>query len=881
MYRRFNMKKIVLKFLMAITFLVMPLTLSSCNLGGGFLPQGDNEEENNNNNNNDKQVELILVDRSTVPEKIVAGQFFNIGIMLSVYYSDDSYERVRVAKSMVSPEDQVMLNQPGIHTIYIEYAAKRTSLTVTIVSQNESREITVNYYAYVETDEYVLVRTQQVEDVSTATAPAIHKQIYTDTLHYSFVSWQRQEESDTLINFYAQYRCSKYYTVNFYNYYGTIIKTQKIDEGNPATAPNMSLYPVDGYEFKGWDVEFNVVTTNLEVHPIYEEIPVVVPPEPEKYTITYYALPETGKFTINDYIVVGTVQVLDYETAVPPKVASECYSSTQHFTFTGWGSIQFIGSDSSHECNCFAQYDICNYYTVKFYNFSSEIISTQRIDEGASATAPDMSLYPVLGYDFKGWDVEFNNVTENLEIHPIYESMQNESITIDFWVPFGDIMSNALESQINDFVQIVKDNENVDVTVNLSSKGSYNNVHNSIINGMPYGDLPSIAVVYPEQVADYLYLEETDIGKYVVKLDDYMNDENYGFGKETYLEDGSIYDFIPKYLESGQYYNRDGTYSLPYMRSTEVMLYNYDAVETVLQFFKPELQGSKSKIENYMNNLDWEEFMELCRQVILYKNYVNPNLKTVAFYDSDSNMLISQMMQSNIGYSSIDYNGSGHIDFAEGEDRTKAEGLVTKLKGWYDENLETRLFTTKGTFSTYGSESFKNIESVFSICSTASLTYSLNTSFELGVCKVPPMDANNPTYVSQGPSLCLLRNPTLSDKQNDINIKYSWKLLKYLTNTENNCEICVHGSGVYFPIRTSSYEEDLYLEFLESDEMTVYVARAVLDYVDGKYFNLPHFYGASTLRAETGNILTLALTDNTKTITSIFDTAIQNALISL
>ena len=463
-------------------------------------------------------------------------------------------------------------------------------------------------------------------------------------------------------------------------------------------------------------------------------------------------------------------------------------------------------------------------------------------------------------------------------------------VEISFWHTFGQTIQDNLKPQILKFQELVKKNEGVDVTVNLVPESNYDTIKEDISKGIEagQGNIPTIAVAYPDHAADYIEAEGNQPGKFLVNLNDYINNKDYGLGTEAYLGDAegdSIDDFIPSYIEGGQKFTREGQYTMPYMKSTEAMLYNYDAVVKVLAHYKPEFQGAENAIKDYMDNLDWAEFMELCRQVATYKSEINPALKVAAFYDSDSNMFISQLYQSSIGYASIVDNGQGkkvgHIDFADGENRTKAEAMVSNLRELYNESVNgIHLFTTKGVFSTYGSDSFKNVESVFTIGSTGGSGYSITSAFKLGVCKVPPMVKNNPLYVTQGPDLCIFNNPTLSENANKLRTLYAWKLMKYLTNSENNCKICLLGSEGYLPVRQSSYEEDLYLEFLESGEAQATIAELVTDKIDGKYFNAPCFPGSAALREECKGIITLSLSTN-NSITSIFDTAINNAVMKI
>ena len=62
---------------------------------------------------------------------------------------------------------------------------------------------------------------------------------------------------------------------------------------------------------------------------------------------------------------------------------------------------------------------IVNKYKVTFIGFNGNILSTQEVEEGKAATAPTA---PVIdGLEFKGWDVDFSNITAHLEVNAIYE----------------------------------------------------------------------------------------------------------------------------------------------------------------------------------------------------------------------------------------------------------------------------------------------------------------------------------------------------------------------------------------------------------------------------------------------------------------------------
>ena len=58
-----------------------------------------------------------------------------------------------------------------------------------------------------------------------------------------------------------------YYTVNFYDYDGTLISTQQVEEGQAATAPAIPQH--QNMIFSGWDRDFDCITGDLDVYALY------------------------------------------------------------------------------------------------------------------------------------------------------------------------------------------------------------------------------------------------------------------------------------------------------------------------------------------------------------------------------------------------------------------------------------------------------------------------------------------------------------------------------------------------------------------------------------------------------------------------------------
>ena len=457
---------------------------------------------------------------------------------------------------------------------------------------------------------------------------------------------------------------------------------------------------------------------------------------------------------------------------------------------------------------------------------------------------------------------------------------QVSAVTIKFWHTFGQTVVDGLKGKIATFKQLVKENDGVDVDIQMIYQGSYDDVAKKIKDGYSVNNKPTIAVAYPDHVADYLNIGKSANDEFVVNLDKYVDDPQVGFGKEKWLGDKyDKSDFVEDFYAEGSAHIVEGTYSLPYMKSTEIMFYNLDMVIEAFKYFKPEFENSESLIINYMKKITWNDFLDLCDCIYDHMADISNMLEVPFWYDSDANFLITKMYQEGVPYSSILNNGSGHIDFASGEARSDLAALLTGLKTAYSDGL----FTTKGIKDTYGSDFFTNEKCVFSIGSSGGSGYNFPQAdaFRLGVCRVPASN-NNPLYVTQGPTLALFSDNGLSAEVNKQTQLYAWKFMKYITNGQVNAELCINGSEGYVPVRYSAYETSFFLEFMAEGEKYAQCYRVVTEDVntDGGYLVTPCFKGSSNLRDEMGTLLTAAIRGD-DTIDNLIQTAIDNATLQM
>lgn len=230
-------------------------------------------------------------------------------------------------------------------------------------------------------DGNTVLKTETVDEGSAAVAP---ENVTKDG--YRFDGWDKEFENivaDTEIN--AQF--VKVWTVTFKDG-ETILKTQIVDEGGSAAAPEDT--DKDGYRFNGWDKEFTNITEDTVVNAIYLKI----------YTV---------QFKDFDGRLIDSQEVLSGEAATAPESPAR-----EGYVFKGWDK-DFTAVET--DLTVMAVYN--RLYTVTFKN-GDNVITEIEVEEGQSATAPEAPAAEK-GYKFVGWDQSFDKVTQDLTVNAVFE----------------------------------------------------------------------------------------------------------------------------------------------------------------------------------------------------------------------------------------------------------------------------------------------------------------------------------------------------------------------------------------------------------------------------------------------------------------------------
>ncbi len=417
-----------------------------------------------------------------------------------------------------------------------------------------------------------------------------------------------------------------------------------------------------------------------------------------------------------------------------------------------------------------------------------------------------------------------------------------EDVTINFLCMAYSQYRDRLQSMVDEFRKLEPH-----VKVNLynpQGSGNYAMIEKTIVSGFFKDDYPDIAQCYPDNVVKYI------AQGYAYNLDEYINNKDYGL-----LDDED--DYISSFIEEGQRYPVTGTYSLPFCKSTELMYYNADALLNLdLSSIDSSINEGKPLDAGYLDNLSWEElFDKLCPAIVTYNNSLEAEHKimkdsensAVFTYDSDENFFITLAHQYEYGYTSIDENGKGKVDF----NNHNMKDLIKKMKVAKD----NKYLQTRGSYLDYVSYLFQNREALFTISSTAGLSYnySFTKPFAMGVAKIPHPEGKAYSCINQGPSVCILDH-----KDNNRSLA-SFLLWKHITNKENASSWALHTG--YMGIRHTSYESEEYLKALEINEDSSLYDVAVADNlkkisdVRASTFNTDVFRGSSNARTNVGLLL--------------------------
>ena len=406
---------------------------------------------------------------------------------------------------------------------------------------------------------------------------------------------------------------------------------------------------------------------------------------------------------------------------------------------------------------------------------------------------------------------------------------------ITFWAKNDTNMT-----QVNIYKQAIADFEALypNITVNLRLYTDYGKIYNDVITNIATNTTPNLCITYPDHIATYRTGEHT-----VVPLDSLINDESFGLGgREVRFDAPTREEIVPQFLAECSF---DGScYALPFMRSTEACYVNKTFVEK-LGYQLPEV-------------LTWDFVWEVSEAAMAKDasgNFALNGQKVLIpfLYKSTDNMMIQLLRQKDAGYST----DAGQIQIFND---TTRELL-----------LEIGSHAQTGAFSTFKLNgypaNFLNAgQCIFAVDSTAGATWMGSEAplvdiapeklvkFETAVLPIPQYDPENPTMISQGPSMCLFW------KDDPQQVLASWLFAQYLLT--NDVQIAYAQTEGYVPVTRKAQQSDAYQDYLsragEDNDLHYSVkleATKLLLESTGSTFVTPVFNGSASLRNAAGQLV--------------------------
>src|SRR5574344_1146898 len=79
-------------------------------------------------------------------------------------------------------------------------------------------------------------------------------------------------------------------------------------------------------------------------------------------------------------------------------------------------------------------------------------------------------------------------------------STASNTVKLSFWHTSGAGLAASYAKAATTFSDLVKKNEGVDVNITISYQGGYSDIERKISNGFATGDVPTLAIAYPDHV---------------------------------------------------------------------------------------------------------------------------------------------------------------------------------------------------------------------------------------------------------------------------------------------------------------------------------------------------------------------------------------------
>lgn len=382
-----------------------------------------------------------------------------------------------------------------------------------------------------------------------------------------------------------------------------------------------------------------------------------------------------------------------------------------------------------------------------------------------------------------------------------------------------------------------------DIRVDVEDNGDYSLLHQNIMMGISQGNVPDIAITYPDYVATYL----DSAPQYVADMTSYMEDSEIGFGQNDPVvewdgEEVQVHtdadDMIQAYMEEGSSFTIDGEayegqYELPLSKSTEMLFVNVDELSQVAEHHDMSYAEIRSMLGTWEGLWEVTEMMkDTFPDKYTGQRAESNSAQAPLIYEDDTNFYITLSQQLGIPYvDSSDPENPVLFGLTE-ENISEVVLLMQKLGQLYNEGLFVTGETSGQADDWYATSGFANELGGLIITTTAGLSWLNNYEgpfFDIDVLPMPssasywiedvegtdgsvthpdlPDDADPDAVISQGPGVVFFNTG------NDKRVEAAWLFYKTITSDFLNAQWVA--AGTYAPVRQSVYETDVFQSMFE------------------------------------------------------------------
>lgn len=405
-------------------------------------------------------------------------------------------------------------------------------------------------------------------------------------------------------------------------------------------------------------------------------------------------------------------------------------------------------------------------------------------------------------------------------VSKVVMDIPDEEVTILFWHIYGAGKTALLDKLIDEFEAMYPN-----VTIESQSQSDYNTLREKINTGIGVGQVPTMALGYPDHFAGYVQAGAAySLNNFIYSNIQYeITDSTSTIFGDLVDVSLDLEDFVPGYLAENNQYVGGQYYSMPYSKSTETMAIN----RTIIKNHVTEIKAAGIEVsdEGFFSHTTPLTFSQIQTLSTILLNSTGTtdvaNFKCgyLLNYDSSGNMFINMSRQWSAPYT----NSNGEILI----NNNTTKSMLAYINAMFD----ARTFVLPVKFGqSYGSTNFKYGDICMTVGSTAGVLYNIPSStdvqanlkfgiFDVDFLQVPQptttagqavqLSAGSTNYnftgqlssVQQGPNIGIFKKASANEKL------FAWLFIKYLTTAENTA-LWAMDTG-YLPVRLSAYTSDV------------------------------------------------------------------------